>query len=323
MNGIENLELQHLERIAKRPRKVVVFANMLKVSSEFSILDKRKQEALMESRKRFQKPRGEIKGWSEESRKRLLNFINSIHGVGYRKYMVTLTYGENYPDWETSKGHLNYFGKNFLSRIIPEYGIEKWFAVWSLEFQKRDAPHYHTLLYTSSPIPMYDFQNRATEFWISCTDEFSGDPRYAVDAKECWHDHVAYIAGHALKVGQIRDWCSGRWWGAWNRKHLDASSIMEVRELSEYRYAVMKRFLTKYKIKKIKDQRRRRIKEALEKGEDTKKIKMGKIKFRDGGMGMSAVMPLRDTLRLVDWIMLFPEKSPAETQKEFEEKNPF
>lgn len=97
--------------------------------------------------------------------------------------MVTLTYGEQFPDWGMSKHHLNRLGKHFVSRIIFDYGIEKWFAVWRLEFQLRNAPHYHILLYTDLPLNEHDFHARATKFWLECVGEYFGDPRYSVDVK--------------------------------------------------------------------------------------------------------------------------------------------
>lgn len=292
--SLSEIEKYHLERINKPSFRISLSSNMVEAKRKFSVFEKLQHQAGVSAQILNRKPRGKIEGWSKESRIRLLKLINSINGEGYKKYMVTLTYGENYPDWETSKGHLDYFSKNFLSRIIPNYGIGKWFAVWRLEFQLRNAPHYHILLYTDIPFNEYDFKEKAARFWLDCVGEYFGDPRYGVDIKECWIDYVGYIAGHSLKADQIRAWCAGRWWGKWNKKHLDATSIHEVEDLDEKQFYRFVRVIRKYKTKKIIDQIRRRKKEG--------KGSANKIKLHPSKWGISSVMPLKDMYSVLDWV---------------------
>lgn len=82
--------------------------------------------------------RGKITSFSNASRKRLLELFATLTVKQF--IFITLTYGQQYPDIETSKRHL----KAFIMRLRRKY--PKVSGVWRLEFQKRGAAHYHLLL---------------------------------------------------------------------------------------------------------------------------------------------------------------------------------
>ncbi|KKM04853.1 hypothetical protein LCGC14_1760030, partial [marine sediment metagenome] len=97
--------------------------------------------------------RGEIVGFSNASRKRLLEFMASVR---YDKQMIfaTLTYPDLFPvdDPETWKRHFEAFRRRF-ERAYPN-----WRAVWRMELKRRKsgeyagflAPHWHFIIFTDN-----------------------------------------------------------------------------------------------------------------------------------------------------------------------------
>lgn len=93
--------------------------------------------------KQYDHDRGEIKRFTRESRKRLLDKMLEIDWlkVPGPKYFITLTYPQNWPlDGRICTGHL----KAWHKRIERKYG--RAIYAWKREFQKRGAPHYHLYL---------------------------------------------------------------------------------------------------------------------------------------------------------------------------------
>ncbi|MEK6878726.1 MAG: hypothetical protein AABY22_03915, partial [Nanoarchaeota archaeon] len=89
--------------------------------------------------KRHQKPklRGDIKGFSRESAKRLKFLIRNTSDLW--QGFLTLTYPKSYPmSGPETKRHIHAF--------CTWLGREKIAYVWILEFQRRGAPHFHFLL---------------------------------------------------------------------------------------------------------------------------------------------------------------------------------
>jgi len=83
--------------------------------------------------------RGEVKGFSNAARLRLMRTIAGVKLDADLPLFITLTYPETFPDARSSKKHLDTFFKRF-TRAFPEHG-----SIWKLEPQKRGAPHYHLL----------------------------------------------------------------------------------------------------------------------------------------------------------------------------------
>lgn len=93
--------------------------------------------------------RGDVTEFSDKSRRRLA-FVASNTGVAFEK-MVTLTYGERYPDNGMEvKRNL----KAFLQWVRRNYGAFQY--LWFLEFQARGAPHVHILLDVKEYMPYGD-----------------------------------------------------------------------------------------------------------------------------------------------------------------------
>lgn len=89
--------------------------------------------------------RGKVNGFSDKSRKRILELIATMNYKAMAKkawpLFITLTYPKTWPTMEESKRHL----KNFIQRMRNRF--KGFTAIWKLEFQKRGAPHYHFVVF--------------------------------------------------------------------------------------------------------------------------------------------------------------------------------
>jgi hypothetical protein len=94
--------------------------------------------------------RGEIRGFSPASRRRLMTLMASVDRTQFTRkpLFVTLTYPGKYPtDAKVYKAHLKAFISRF-NRRYPHTAI-----IWRLEYQKRGAPHYHLMIFTKWFVP--------------------------------------------------------------------------------------------------------------------------------------------------------------------------
>lgn len=97
--------------------------------------------------------RGACVGFSRSSRRRLIRALARVRTENRYSYFVTLTYPGAYsPDWERWKRDLKVWRqrlmRNKLWRDILLGGV------WRVEFQKRGAPHFHLIIWTSQPLDL-------------------------------------------------------------------------------------------------------------------------------------------------------------------------
>ena len=85
--------------------------------------------------------RGQIKGFSKPSAKRMRDVINSVRLNAPLPVFVTLTYPDDFPSITRAKRDFSTYGKRFR-REFPNGGI-----IWKKEFQQRGAAHFHMLVY--------------------------------------------------------------------------------------------------------------------------------------------------------------------------------
>jgi hypothetical protein len=160
--------------------------------------------------------RGAIRGFSEASRRRMLQFLQTIdREKSGMPLFVTLTYPGEWPgDPRRWKRDLQvWLGR--LKRALPQ----AW-AVWRLEPQRRGAPHYHLLVFGVASLP---------KLWLSRTwfeVVGSGDERHLragtqVQAVESWRGVIFYAAKYLAKAVEElpAEWRQGvgRWWGVHRR----------------------------------------------------------------------------------------------------------
>ncbi|MCM8526107.1 MAG: hypothetical protein NE327_06295 [Lentisphaeraceae bacterium] len=114
-----------------------------------------------QARRRKCGKRQKIRGFSKRSRKNLMDQMQTldfdrltVKGHCKAKF-ITLTYPNQYPDFEEAKKHLD----NFRKRIMRKF--PKASAIWRLEPQKRGAPHFHIILFKAQRID----KEELTKMW--------------------------------------------------------------------------------------------------------------------------------------------------------------
>jgi hypothetical protein len=106
--------------------------------------------------------RKECKGFSESSRRRLIQKMAKWNLNGLYLYFVTLTYPRLYAsDPKIWKRDLDVFEKRLKRKYPDLIG-----ACWKEEFQQRGAPHFHLILATSKPCKnLALFRQQIAEMW--------------------------------------------------------------------------------------------------------------------------------------------------------------
>lgn len=162
--------------------------------------------------------RGVIRGFSSESRRRLIRYLLSLEEAP--KVMITLTYPGEWPkDPREWKRHLHNFRRE-LERKFPEC----WF-VWKLEFQKRGAPHFHLLGDFRKNVPFAQLRRWVSYVWYRIVG--SGDEKHFkagtniefLDGKKKVR---MYVSKYVNKEDCLRDEEGnlipvGRWWGKFGK----------------------------------------------------------------------------------------------------------
>ncbi len=155
---------------------------------------------------------------------------------------ATLTYPAAFPwDYREFKAHLAKFGKRFVY-YFPNGAFH-----WKLEFQKRDAPHFHPIFW-NVPVgtgkEMQRFRAWVAENWYEVVG--SGDVRHlrAGTSVELMRSQMAimrYCAGYLSDTDQTRPGQSvGRYWGVVGREKIPYGKPVEV-ELSDDEYQLILR----------------------------------------------------------------------------------
>lgn len=159
--------------------------------------------------------RGEIATFSRQSRYRLFRLL---HTLRFRTFsFVTLTYGNTFPeDPRQAKVHL----KAFRRATERRWGAIR--AIWRMEFQERQAPHFH-IIYLDPPfIPVQDWNI----LWDKCrkspvSERFGNSLDLTVPKGNSAARLIGkYVAKYIAKVDErgvaTLPGNPGRMWGRWN-----------------------------------------------------------------------------------------------------------
>ena len=166
--------------------------------------------------------RGEVKGFSNDSRRRLMRAIAGVRLDADLPLFITLTYPSSFPDARSSKKHLDTFFKRF-TRAFPSHG-----SIWKLEPQKRGAPHYHILTWGCELQQVAEFVPLA---WYQIAG--AGDNKHlfwhmgALDNQHCVQQVnsrngvMRYASKYLGKTFEVEGWqSSGRFWGIVGRTNI-------------------------------------------------------------------------------------------------------
>jgi len=155
-------------------------------------------------------PRGEVVGFSRESRKRLMQLFASLDSSIFlaNSTFITLTYHREWSDdpavWKDDL-------RRFIQKLERAYGPHP--LIWRLEFQKRAAPHWHLIVIGDRPV---------TRAWVigawapiaHKNSEFRGEYGVDVQPLDSIEKVGVYVAKYVAKnmTGTIPRSC-GRVWG--------------------------------------------------------------------------------------------------------------
>lgn len=168
--------------------------------------------------------RGKVKGFSKNSRRRLIRKIGSIDRETLKQMPIflTLTYPKVWPaDPKIWKKHLD----TWVKRLKRRYSTTS--AIWKLEPQKRGAPHYHLIVFNVPHIS----KHWLAESWFEVVG--SGDDKHLragtrVESIRTWRGCMSYASKYTAKVIEElpEGWEQvGRMWGIIGRKNLPITII--------------------------------------------------------------------------------------------------
>lgn len=194
--------------------------------------------------------RQSIKGFSSDSRRRLLVTIGSIRRDADLPCFVTLTYPNEFPTPQKSKRHLKMFCQR-LKRAFPDVG-----AVWKLEPQERGAPHYHLLVWGASEVSLREFVPSAWHEIAGASDplhllfHLGRLPRsqHCVNQVRSWQGVWSYAAKYLGKTFEVAGWgelWTGRFWGFVNREAIPFGPLCEL-ELPKKKVAHIMRYQRRF-----------------------------------------------------------------------------
>lgn len=169
--------------------------------------------------------RSKIKGFSINSRRRLLETIATVKKDADLPLFVTLTYPEKFPSVDRAKRDLKVFIQR-LNRKYPQAG-----AIWKLEPQERGAPHYHLLVWGCKLHDLFPF---VVNNWYDIAGD--GDKNHylfhagmlrgsqpCVSKVRSWRGVWSYAAKYLGKTFQVAEWgklWTGRFWGVISRENI-------------------------------------------------------------------------------------------------------
>jgi hypothetical protein len=233
-------------------------------------------------------PRGNISGFSDKARARMLKTVNQINRPDPPLF-ITLTYRDNEQDHSKSKKHLDRIRKHF------EYKYKQIAAIWRLEFQRRGAIHYHILLWKSDTwlnYPLDEVKETVSKAWAKIIlDGSEATLKYSVKIMLGENSNALslYLLGHNNKTNQIRDDLeTGRYWGIWKKELLGIGKPQESYNIKQNQIFVLRRLSRQYLIKTGKCK------------ENSRMVKMLKSRYYDYNFDL--LIPKHQQCRIVRFL---------------------
>lgn len=189
--------------------------------------------------------RGAVKGFSRQSRARLMETIAKVKTAAELPDFVTLTYPDNFPDVARSKRDIRVFQKRLVRRF-PDCGY-----IWKLEPQERGAPHFHLLVWGCQTRDLFHW---TVDAWYQIAGQ--GDINHYLfhlgalkDSKPCvskvtsWRGVWSYASKYLGKTFEVAEWGSkwtGRFWGVGNSKNIPFGETEIIRLSERYITQIMR-----------------------------------------------------------------------------------
>jgi hypothetical protein len=164
--------------------------------------------------------RGHIKGFSNNSRRRLLTRIGQVRRDAPLPLFITLTWPKIFPSVQEGKRQFNTWVKR-MRRAHPRIGM-----IWKIEPQQRGAPHYHLLAWgvaweeicADVPNTWYEIAGGGDGLhWKWHMGLLDNGNRHCVQPVRSWKGVWAYAAKYLGKTFEVPGWGAiGRYWGVIN-----------------------------------------------------------------------------------------------------------
>lgn len=174
-----------------------------------------------------------IKGFSQQSRRRLLETIACIKREAELPCFQTITYPKNFPSVERSKRDLKIFQQR-LKRKFPQAGI-----IWKLEPQDRGAPHFHSIIWGVETRELllwtvdnwYDIAGDGDENHWKFHMGLLKDSKPCVTKVRSFRGVWSYAAKYLGKTFEVAEWgnkWTGRYWGVINRENIPFGEVRTI-----------------------------------------------------------------------------------------------
>ena len=200
--------------------------------------------------------RGQVKGFSASSRRRLLYTIGAIRRDAELPNFVTLTYPDKFPTVEVAKRDLKVFRQRF-DRQYPNAG-----AIWKLEPQQRGAPHYHLLVWGCNTAQLlawtvknwYDIAGNGDLNHLYFHSGMLKGSQPCVSKVRSFRGVWAYAAKYLGKTFDVAEWgqkWTGRFWGVIRRENIPFGALVQV-ELPYKRVVTLMRYQRRFSRVKVR-----------------------------------------------------------------------
>lgn len=174
--------------------------------------------------------RGDVLGYSSDSRRRLMRLIASTEKQ-QKPLFVTMTYPDEFDEAiETWKRDIKVFGQRFL-RAFPDASY-----IWRIEFKERQsgvsegkiAPHFHLLVWG---VTMQNMKRFITEAWFGVVN--SGNEDHYRAGTRCeyvreWRGTMRYTSKYITKTDTFPPGWQGRVWGVVGRDKLPLAPLVTI-----------------------------------------------------------------------------------------------
>lgn len=164
--------------------------------------------------------RSQIRGFSADSRRRLMRLIGKVRRDARLPLFITLTWPERFPTVREGKRQFNAWVRR-LKRAHPHVGV-----IWKLEPQERGAPHYHLLTWGAERWELWEWVPRT---WYEIAGggdakhyrwhmgECGNGNTHCVQQVRTWRGVWSYAGKYLGKTFESAAWGAiGRYWGVIN-----------------------------------------------------------------------------------------------------------
>jgi len=194
--------------------------------------------------------RGNVKGFSRGSRRRLMMLIASIKRNADLPCFITLTYPDRFPTPGEAKRDLKIFLQR-LARKFPKAGV-----IWKMEPQERGAPHFHMLGWGMKESELFGW-TVSTWYEIAGQEDINHLKFHSgqlpgslpcVSKVRSFKGVWSYASKYIGKTFEVSGWgnkWTGRFWGVSKRENIPFGEVFRI-ETTENRVCKLMRLQRRF-----------------------------------------------------------------------------